>query len=153
MTREEIEDYEGRNVITRAMQPHQDRRSRPDIVHTTDIRPGDLFLLCSDGVLEKLNDARLLGILTANVTDEERCQQLKDATSAASDNHTPYLLHVVSVESEPSDATAPHNEDSSRANLIVIERGKEAEGAMNNNQAKSTSKSVIKKVLGWLGLK
>ena len=129
LTRGQMATYEGRNVITRAMQPHQERRSRPDIVHSTDLRPGDLFLLCSDGVLERLTDAQLLGILCAELPDEERLQRLRTATADAADNHTAYLVRVLDVKPEADDAAAPHDEDSSRANLLIVaqERENEAE--------------------------
>lgn len=150
ITRGEIDTYEGRNIITRAMQPHQERRSRPDIVHTTDIRPGDLFLLCSDGVLESISNNRLLDILTADTSDEDKCRQLKDATATAADNHTACLLHVVSIENEPSDATALHNENTSRANLIVVERAREADNAIQYGQSKLSLVSRIKRLFGWV---
>lgn len=149
LSREEMDTYEGRNVVTRAMQPHQERRLRPDIVHTTDIQPGDLFLLCSDGVLEKLSDAQLLDILTTNALADEKCRQLKEATANAADNHSAYLLQVIGVEAEPSDITAPHNEDTSRANFTVIERTRAADNAKQNNQAKTSFGGRIKKLLLW----
>lgn len=127
LTREEMDTYEGKNIITRAMQPHQERRSMPDIVHTTDIQPGDLFLLCSDGVLEHLSDKKLISILSGDTNDEEKCQRLKEASADAADNHTAYMLHMLDVEHEPSDVAAPHNENTSRANMLVIARERETE--------------------------
>lgn len=125
LTRGEMATYERRNIITRAMQPHQGWHSRPDVVHTTDVMPGDIFFLCSDGVLEKASDARLADILTADASDEDILRQLKDATAAARDNRTAYLLRVVGVEREPRDAESPHNEDVSRANFLVAARKRE----------------------------
>ena len=127
LTRDEIDTYEGKNIITRAMQPAQERRSRPDIVHTTDLRPGDLFLLCSDGIVEQLTDNHLLNILCADVPDERILQRLRAATVSAADNHTAYLIRILAVESEPSDTTAPNDEATSRANLVNIIRAREAE--------------------------
>ncbi|MBO4802843.1 MAG: serine/threonine-protein phosphatase [Bacteroidaceae bacterium] len=142
LTRDEIDTYEGKNIITRAMQPHQERRSRPDIVHTTDLRPGDLFLLCSDGIVEQLTDNHLLSILCAGLPDERILQRLRAATASAADNHTAYLIRILAVEQEPSDATAPDDEATSRANLINIIRVREAE----NEQPKAAGNNTR----GWL---
>lgn len=154
LSREEMDTYEGKNIITRAMQPHQKRRSLPDIVHTTDIVPGDLFLLCSDGVLENISNARLLDILTSDVSCEEKFRQLKEASAIADDNHTACLLHIVGVENEPSDSTALHNEDTSRANFLVAQRAREDDSPMPASQVDSSWVSKIKRRLStwqkWL---
>lgn len=144
LSREEMDTYEGRNIITRAMQPHQERRSRPDIAHTIDIQPGDLFLLCSDGVLEQLTDEKLLDILSGNASDEMLMQRLHTATAQAADNHTAYLIRILDVEREESDEAALHNEDTSRANFIVIERAHEKAFSVPTPQATSNP-------TGWLG--
>lgn len=120
LTYEETENYEGKNVITRAMLPHQERRSRPDIVHSTDIKAGDIFLLCSDGITGELTDKQLTKILTATANDESICNHLAEATAQADDNHTAYLIRITNVEHEPEDTNAPHNEDTSKANMMVI---------------------------------
>ena len=132
LTRDEIDTYEGKNIITRAMQPAQERRNRPDIVHTTDLRAGDYFLLCSDGIIETLSDEQLLRHLSADATDEEKCRRLQQLTIKHQDNHSAYLIRILSVEAEPSDAAAPNDEATSRANLINIIRAKEAEDEGTN---------------------
>ena len=145
LTRDEIDTYEGKNVITRAMQPHQERRSRPDVVHTTDLRPGDLFLLCSDGIVELLSDNHLLNILSSGIPDDRILKRLRSATASAADNHTAYLIRILAVEPEPSDATAPNDEATSRANLINIIRVEEEEADKDSLSLESTPKQD-----GWL---
>lgn len=146
LTREEMDTYEGRNVITRAMQPHQERRFRPDIVHTTDLRPGDLFLLCSDGVVETLTDNHLLNILCADIPDDRILQRLRAATAAAADNHTAYLLRILGVEAEPSDAEAPNEETTSRANLINLLRARDND-SQQSKQAENNTQSWLHRIL------
>ena len=56
LTPEEAKHSRQKNVITRAMQPNMERRPKADIHHTWDIRPGDYFMLWSDGMLEQMED-------------------------------------------------------------------------------------------------
>lgn len=122
LSQEEMATYDKKNIITRAMQPHQERHSRPDIVHTTDLRGGDYFFLCTDGITERLSDTELLSILCAGTTDKEKLQKIKEATKDAADNHTAYLVRIEDAEKDTSDAYAQHNEDTSRANFLVAKR-------------------------------
>ena len=128
LSREEMGTYEGRNVITRAMQPHQERRCRADVAHTTDLRPGDYFLLCSDGILETLSNDQLIRLLAADATDKEKCQRLRQLTADHADNHTAYLIRILAVEAEPEDLSALNDESRTRCNMVVLEREREAEG-------------------------
>lgn len=128
LSREEMGTYEGRNVITRAMQPHQERRCRADVAHTTDLRPGDYFLLCSDGILETLSNDQLIRLLAADATDKEKCQRLRQLTADHADNHTAYLIRILAVEAEPEDLSAFNDESRTRCNMVVLEREREAEG-------------------------
>ena len=41
ITFEEMATFPQKNIITRAMQPGEENRMRPDIVHITDVQPGD----------------------------------------------------------------------------------------------------------------
>jgi protein phosphatase len=59
MTPEEAKVSNQKNIITRAMQPNLERRPSADIFHVSDIRPGDYFFLCSDGILEHMEDENI----------------------------------------------------------------------------------------------
>lgn len=73
ITLEEMKTSKQKNVITRAMQPNLERRPKADIKHITDIRPGDYFFMCSDGMLEETDDSDLLNILSdPDTTDDEK---------------------------------------------------------------------------------
>ena len=96
LTEEEAKTFPQRNVITRAMMPHQERPSRADVAHIFDVRPGDYFFLCSDGVLENMEDSQLLSLLTRDgQTDEEKLEMLRQATRNNRDNHSAYIVHLV----------------------------------------------------------
>lgn len=124
----EVATYEGKNIVTRAMMPAMERRPKADVAHTTDLQPGDYFMLCSDGVLESLSEDDLLHILSDDATsDEEKCRRLVELTDGNSDNHTAYLIRIADVQAEPADASAPNDEAGSRCNMLVLRRQREAE--------------------------
>ena len=86
------------------MQPNQERRVKADIRNITDIRPGDYFYLCSDGMLEEMEDENLLNILSdTSTTDEEKREILIKATASNRDNHSAHLIHVLKVIKEKSE--------------------------------------------------
>ncbi len=102
ITEEEAKTHPQKNVITRAMQPCQERRAKADIAHLTDIQDGDYFYMCSDGMLEQTTDDNLLFIITKSQnTDEQKVEMLRDVTSENKDNHTAHLIHVENVEGAP----------------------------------------------------
>lgn len=99
ITEEEAKHHPQKNVITRAMQPCQEHRAKADIVHLTDIQPGDYFYMCSDGMLEEASDENILNIVTKpNVTDEQKLEMLRRVTEDNEDNHTAHLIHIDKVE-------------------------------------------------------
>lgn len=97
LTPDEARTHPRRNIITRAVQPHQESPARATFRVLTDVRRGDLFLLCSDGVTEQLEDVALAEILLDDATLEQRMQTLVEECQRREtrDNHTGYLLEVV----------------------------------------------------------
>jgi protein phosphatase len=103
-----------RNIILRAMQPFQEERSKATLVHITDLQPGDYLYICSDGMLEQMDDDELLGILSAPLTDEEKAQELIRRTAYNSDNHSAYLIRIKDVQTEPGDELLLSDEEEAR---------------------------------------
>lgn len=98
MTPEQAKTSNQKNVITRAMQPHQETRARADIMNVSDIRKGDYFYMCTDGMLEVMDDMELADILSYDEhTDEEKVEILIDSTKENRDNHSAYIVHVLDV--------------------------------------------------------
>lgn len=120
ISREEMHTSPKKNVITRAMTPGIDNRSKVDVAHITDVKPDDYFFLCSDGMLEQMTDSELLNIVADNTTDEEKRDVLVSATVNNKDNHSAYLIHVLEVVSETMDAEQPNDEKTSRFNAVNI---------------------------------
>lgn len=101
LTKEEARFSKQKNVITRAMQPNMGRRPKADIYNTADIKPGDYFYLCSDGMLEQPemeSGESLLNIFSSQGgTDENKVEILKSVTEKNRDNHTAFIIHILDV--------------------------------------------------------
>ena len=91
ITTEEARSHPRKNLITRSV-GHQ-RRISSDIFRL-DLRPGDLLLLCSDGLSNLLTENELAGILLSNTDLKEKCRALlKEALlRGAPDNITAVIL-------------------------------------------------------------
>lgn len=96
LTEEEARTYPQRNVITRAVMPHQEYRSKATFRVLTDVRQRDVFMLCSDGIVEQVDNNLLTTILLENKSLAERSQDLRNvcATCHTRDNHSCILLEL-----------------------------------------------------------
>lgn len=106
LTLPEMETSPNKNIITRVMMPGQEQAPKPEIAHITDIKSGDYFYLCSDGMLEEMRDIDIIDILKDNdLTEAGKRNKLVAATTNSQDNHSGLLIKIQTVTSEP--ATAP----------------------------------------------
>lgn len=121
ITQEQMATAPNKNIITRALMPCQERRPRLDITHTTNVKPGDWFMLCSDGVLEQFTDEALFKTVTQTPAQQLR-ERLITLTAHNADNHTAWLIQVAAVESEETDVQMPNDEATSRYNAILLEK-------------------------------
>lgn len=120
ITEAEMATHPQKNVITRAVQPGIDNRVKPDVITITDIKPGDYFYICSDGMLEQMTDQELVEVFAAPGSDEKKRQQLIAATVDNNDNHSAYIVHVASVELGPTDAQLPNEELTAKCNALNV---------------------------------
>lgn len=97
ITPEEASSYPGKNVITRALMPNCDRRDKGDVHELTDILPGDYFYMCTDGMLENIDDNGLLEIICKRGEDQEKISALLENSANNRDNHSAMLIRVLSV--------------------------------------------------------
>lgn len=96
ITPEEALTHPRRNVITRAMQPRLESRHKADVRVFGDVKAGDYFFLCSDGVLESVSNDALVEILRRNVSDAEKIEAIRVMCQASSrDNFSAYLVPIV----------------------------------------------------------
>lgn len=99
LTPEEAKTSKQKNVITRAMQPNMNKPSKADIHHITDIRPGDFFYMCTDGMLEEMEDDNIRFVFSdVKKTDEEKVKLLVKVTENNRDNHSAFIVHILDVE-------------------------------------------------------
>lgn len=91
MSRDEAARSPLRHIITRALGTQ--REVTPDVFEL-EPEPGDVYLLCSDGLTRELSDAAIEEILCGGGTLEERCAALVKAANRAGgqDNITCLLL-------------------------------------------------------------
>lgn len=160
LTPEEAKTSKQKNVITRAMQPNMEKRSKADIHHITDIKPGDFFYMCTDGMLEEMDDDNIRFIFSdVQKTDERKVEVLLKSTKENSDNHSAFIIHILEVEGEaalpvinsvdenvndekPDDDISEHEQDKVNAMPVTVRRPR-AEKAEENKKNEGKSKNII----------
>ena len=120
LTYEEMKTFPQKNVITRAMIAGDRSHPKPDVIHISDIQPGDYFYICSDGMLEQMEDEELLDVFSANVRDEEKRQMLISETSDNKDNHSAYIVHIKEVSPDEADVSLVNEEPMAKCNALNI---------------------------------
>lgn len=127
LTPEEAKTSKQRNVITRAIQPNQERRSRADIAHGNDIKPGDYFMLCSDGILEQMEDDNLKFIFSELGGDTERkIDILIKVTEGNHDNHSAVIVRIDDVELAADDVIVPYEKPMAVESEVFEPHGEDA---------------------------
>jgi protein phosphatase len=104
---EEADSHPQRSVITRALGPEPD----VDIdMFSISTQPGDLFLLCSDGLSSMVGDDEIVRVLSENRDDlEEAAAALVQAANQAGgeDNITVICFEIVAAGEAPPPEPAP----------------------------------------------
>lgn len=91
MSEEQVRQFVGRNVITRSV--GYERDAYPDIIER-EIFPGEIFLMCSDGLSGLVEDGRISEILNQNTPDKAVKACVEQAlANGGDDNVTVMLLH------------------------------------------------------------
>jgi len=105
LSEEQAKSHPLKNVVTRAL--GGDSEVVVDVIET-EVRPGDLFLLCSDGLTTMLSDEEIHERLVADTPIEDIGRRLiHDANARGGfDNITVVLLATEEVQ-DPNDETQP----------------------------------------------
>jgi len=93
MTDEEIASFAHRNVVTRSLGSKEELE--PTVL-VEPLEPGDLYLVCSDGLWGSVPDAKMTEIIRSTTDIEAACQLLIDAANEAGgpDNITAVIVRV-----------------------------------------------------------
>ena len=98
ITEEEARNHPQKNVITKAISG-ADVQLVPSIHRTSDIGPGDYFFLCTDGVLESIDDQYLVELLSNDSFSNDQKMEKIDSLCAANskDNYSLYLIQIKAI--------------------------------------------------------
>lgn len=139
LRKEEARLSKQKNILTRAMQPHMDRRPKADIYTTTDIKPGDYFYMCSDGMLEQpdMEEGTSLKNIFSELggDDENKVEMLKSVTENNKDNHTAIIIHITDVIDPivKNERESSYSLNSNKFTAIVEDDSDELKVPLDNN--------------------
>ena len=119
ITYEEMRSSQQKNIITKAVRAGDDRNPLPDIVHIGELHDGDYLFMCSDGMLEQIDDDALLRLLCSGQTDHEKALSLVRMAKGSHDNHSAHLIHIRRVENDGK-GTVADDEHTSRCNALNV---------------------------------
>lgn len=143
ITEEEARDFPQKNVITRAMQPGGEHRCRADIFNIDDVKAGDYFFLCSDGVLEQLSNEALSSIVCSVGSDAEKIAAIKSVCDGRTrDNNTCWLMPIDSVIAEPGDEDRASNVVMASVDDTPAAAPRNAKSIAKTTAAPTTAKAV-----------
>ena len=136
LSREEAEQHPQRSVITRAL------GTDPDVdvdAFTIDARPGDLFLLCSDGLTSMVDNGDILALLEQNRGDMKLATKALLAAAnrnGGEDNITAVAFEVV-ADGGDTVAMPAVREDDTLAGMPAVGAGDTVENVLDESQPDS----------------
>lgn len=101
ITPDEARRHPQKNVILRAIQG-SNHSAEPEVAELKDIKEGDCFMLCSDGVVESFSDDELEQIFTDNIIPDIKEKLMEKCLSDSKDNFSFYLIPVDSSQKKTS---------------------------------------------------
>jgi protein phosphatase len=107
ISREELPNHKFKNILYLYL-GSKDAGGGPEEVRVLDVRPGDRFLLASDGLTGVVNDERIAGMLGTIDDPQRAAKALKDLALASDsrDNITCLVIHVLGEPTPPATAQA-----------------------------------------------
>ncbi|MEZ4775769.1 MAG: protein phosphatase 2C domain-containing protein [Bacteroidia bacterium] len=101
ITEEEAEHHPRKNVILRAVKGSGGDATDMEIRRLSDVQPGDIFFLCSDGITEQWNDARLSELFGSGIKPDQMIGRIKARSQGnTKDNFSCYVIQIQSTEAE-----------------------------------------------------
>jgi serine/threonine protein phosphatase PrpC len=105
ITEEQAQTHPRRNSLSRSIGVDANNLTpkidKPAMTYLTDVQPGDYFFLCTDGVLEQINNEKLSTIFRENNTEESIIEAvLASCKDRTRDNYSGCLVPVNEVIKE-----------------------------------------------------
>lgn len=142
ITEEEAVHHPNRNQITNAIQGASVRRAKPSQHSITDLRAGDLFVLCTDGVLESVTDEDLRSFSREGYEVDTIALKMRRLCEGHSrDNFSAYIIklteeYIQSLELPQAGGGAVLCSDSSPLERTAISEPQEAHLSNHEGQAR-----------------
>ncbi|NCD72423.1 PP2C family protein-serine/threonine phosphatase [Mucilaginibacter agri] len=122
LTEEAAMAHPKRNEINKALGFESDLASKTDYIETgqSPFLPGDMLLLCSDGLTDMVNKQDITDILTASMPLKEKCKLLVNAANqnGGRDNITAVLVQNDKASSQ-HEATMPSSSSKSKGEEAI----------------------------------
>ena len=98
ITLEEAQTSRQKHIITRAISAVSSQSAHPSYHLITDIQPGDIFFLCTDGVTESLSADALANIFRDHSCISEATRMIESSCARCShDNHSGIIVQIIDV--------------------------------------------------------
>lgn len=124
ISEEEARTHPRRNQITNAIQGASVRRAKPTVQHIQDLKAGDLFILCTDGVLESIFDEDLKDYSREGYEVDTIALKIRNKCQDSSrDNFSYYIvkLQQAYIDSlQPSTESSASNEQAQNAEPALV---------------------------------
>ena len=127
ISKEEALSHPQRNVITRAIQPHQEYPAKATYTVLTDVKKGDVFFMCCDGVVELLDNDDLCKYLLDDEPISKRLANIEKECKARNtrDNNTAYLIELKEVcDIDTVEVESVENDDTLQPEPVKKQRNK-----------------------------
>lgn len=152
LTEAEAAVHPHRSVITRALGTEADVEVD---THTLDVAPGDLVLLCSDGLSAMVRDDEIAGVLEASAGDPHHAAEalIRAANEAGGeDNVTVVLFEIVDGDPAPRVTVAPGEGSRDRLLDPDAETSETVDDVRRHGAGKGSRWPALLLVLALLGI-
>lgn len=112
ITEEEAQWHPHSNLILRAV-AGQHEPTELDLLQISDIQPGDIFMLCTDGVTENLTETNLAELSSLGDLEMMKEQIQIFCEDFSKDNYSLYLIKIDEVEQSKPEAVGTNNKSGS----------------------------------------
>lgn len=128
LSRLEAEVSPKKNILTRAMRPAPASAFLPDVALITDIKAGDYFMLCTDGLTAEVSDKKLVDLLArTDMGEAMKVAAMQVMAKDGDDNRSVVLVRVEQVEHEPGELLLNANEAAMCDKMVMMDVVPESE--------------------------